>query len=413
MEAEMERDYKATDLESKFSEPRNEEPGESYSDVGTAGPDDSESSRSSSPGIDDGPLSEDDLNPLRKAASFIKSGKAKDIVFLLGAGISTSAGIPDFRSPSTGLYHNLQALKLPFPEAVFELGFFQRRPEPFWTLAKEIYPGRHFPTPTHYLLQLFNQHNLLKRVFTQNIDTLETLAGLPPHLIVEAHGSFAAAHCLKCRREVDREEVLKAGVRKGEVVRCNATVKTMGKGKKCGGLVKPDIVFFGEGLPDRFFKFVPELRKCDLLIVIGTSLQVQPFASLVDHVPSTCPRLLINRDAVGPFSDLKNTFSSLPPSISNLLNDSSRPSRDIFYEGDADVGAWKLAEELGWKDELEEMVKKGREELQREWGKQEGDLAGEGTKEAERTADKVAKAVKKEIEEEEELEEAVRKVLKL
>lgn len=147
--------------------------------------------------------------------------------------------------------------------------------------------------------------------------------------------------------------------------------------------------------------------------MIGTSLQVQPFASLVDHVPSTCPRLLINRDAVGPFSDLKNTFSSLPPSISNLLNDSSRPSRDIFYEGDADVGAWKLAEELGWKDELEEMVKKGREELQREWGKQEGDLAGEGTKEAERTADKVAKAVKKEIEEEEELGEAVRKVLKL
>lgn len=94
-------------------------------------------------------------------------------------------------------------------------------------------------------------------MFTQNIDTLETLAGLPPHLIVEAHGSFATAHCLKCRREVDREEVLKAGVRKGEVVRCNATVKAVGKGKKCGGLVKPDIVFFGEGLPDRFFKFVP------------------------------------------------------------------------------------------------------------------------------------------------------------
>ncbi|AFR96356.2 NAD-dependent histone deacetylase SIR2 [Cryptococcus neoformans C23] len=409
----MAGDHKATDLESKFSEPWNEEPEEPYSDNGTSDSDDSEATRSSSPGIDDGALSGDDLDPLRKAASFIKSGKAKDVVFLLGAGISTSAGIPDFRSPSTGLYHNLQALELPFPEAVFELGFFQRRPEPFWTLAKEIYPGRHFPTPTHYLLQLFNRHNLLKRVFTQNIDTLETLAGLPPHLIVEAHGSFATAHCLKCRREVDREEVLKAGVRRGEVVRCDATLKTMGKGKKCGGLVKPDIVFFGEGLPDRFFKLAPELRKCDLLIIIGTSLQVQPFASLVDYVPSTCPRLLINREAVGPFSGLDSTFSSLSPSISKLLNGSSYPSRDMFCEGDADLGAWKLAEELGWKDELEEMVKKGREELEREWRKQEGGLAGEGTKEAEKTAEKVAKAVTKKIQEEEELEEAVRKSLKL
>lgn len=90
----------------------------------------------------------------------------------------------------------------------------------------------------------------------------------------------------------------------------------------------------------------------------------------------------------------------------------------MFYEGDADLGAWKLAEELGWKGELEEMVKKGREELEREWRKQEGDVAGEGTKEAEKTAEKVAKAVTKNIQEgegleEEELEEAIRKVLKL
>lgn len=150
-----------------------------------------------------------------------------------------------------------------------------------------------------------------------------------------------------------------------------------------------------------------------MLIIIGTSLQVQPFASLVDYVPSTCPRLLINREAVGPFSDLDSTFSSLSPSISKLLNGSSYPSRDMFCEGDADLGAWKLAEELGWKDELEEMVKKGREELEREWRKQEGDVAGEGTKEAEKTAEKVAKAVTKKIQEEEELEEAVRKSLKL
>ncbi|WVQ75653.1 hypothetical protein IAR50_005282 [Cryptococcus sp. DSM 104548] len=365
---------------------------------------DMQGSNSSSPYGGDESFGDDSLDPLRRAARIIKSGKAKNVVFLLGAGISTSAGIPDFRSPETGLYHNLQALNLPFPEAVFELGFFQKRPEPFWALAKEIYPGRHFPTPTHYLLELFRRHNVLKRVFTQNIDTLESIAGLPADMIVEAHGSFATAHCLKCRRQVDREEVLRAGVRRGEVVKCDATVKDArgkgkgkGKDKTCGGLVKPDIVFFGEGLPDRFFELIPELRKCDLLVVIGTSLQVQPFASLVNYVPSNCPRLLINREPVGPFTSYKSELSS---------------SRDLFYEGNADDGSRRLTEQLGWDEELEELVRDGRKRLEKQWKKEEGgQVAGQGTKEAEKKSKNAAKAV--EEEETEDLEEAVRTRLKL
>lgn len=87
---------------------------------------------------------------------------------------------------------------------------------------------------------------MLRRIFTQNIDTLETIAGLPASRIIEAHGSFANAHCLDCEKEASQEYVLASGVRKGEVVRCGE--------EGCGGLVKPDIVFFGEGLPERFFK---------------------------------------------------------------------------------------------------------------------------------------------------------------
>lgn len=180
---------------------------------------------------------------------------------MTGAGISTSAGIPDFRSPGTGLYDNLQALNLPFPEAVFSLDYFEARPEPFWTLARDLYPGKYFvsyvvriladvqPTPTHYFLTLLHRKGLLQRVWTQNIDTLETAAGVPDDLVVEAHGSFREAHCLDCERHAPVEHVVASGVRQGKVVRCAHD--------DCDGLVKPDIVFFGEGLPDNFFILQP------------------------------------------------------------------------------------------------------------------------------------------------------------
>lgn len=93
-------------------------------------------------------------------------------------------------------------------------------------------------------------------MFSQNIDTLELIAGLPPSRIVEAHGSFAHSHCLTCRKAASKEYVLKSGVRKGEVVRCGE--------EGCNGLVKPDIVFFGEDLPERFFQSL-EVSFLDLL----------------------------------------------------------------------------------------------------------------------------------------------------
>lgn len=87
---------------------------------------------------------------------------------------------------------------------------------------------------------------MLQRVWTQNIDTLETAAGVPEHLVLEAHGSFRTAHCLRCSRPSSTEHVVSSGVRHGNVVRCSHN--------SCNGLVKPDIVFFGEGLPDDFFR---------------------------------------------------------------------------------------------------------------------------------------------------------------
>jgi NAD-dependent histone deacetylase SIR2 len=108
-----------------------------------------------------------------------------------GAGISTSAGIPDFRSEDTGLYANLARLKLPYAEAVFDISYFRNNPEPFYTLAQELYPGKYRPTITHSFITLLYKKGLLLKLFTQNIDCLEREAGVPDDMIIEAHGSFA------------------------------------------------------------------------------------------------------------------------------------------------------------------------------------------------------------------------------
>ncbi|KAI0661969.1 DHS-like NAD/FAD-binding domain-containing protein [Cubamyces menziesii] len=258
----------------------------------------------------------------------IKSPACRRICVMLGAGVSTAAGIPDFRSPGTGLYSNLQRLNLPYPEAVFEINYFRENPVPFYTLARELYPGRFRPTITHTFVKLLADHRLLDTCFTQNIDTLERQAGVPSSKIVEAHGSFASQHCIECHAAFDGAK-MKEAVEKSDIVRCG----------ECGGLVKPDIVFFGESLPPTFHMTVPRLRGADLLIVIGTSLTVQPFASLTTLVPEGCPRVLINMDPAGDIG--------------------TRPD-DVVLLGRCDEIVRKICRELGWEEELD-----------REWAKTE------------------------------------------
>ncbi|OAA61694.1 sir2 family histone deacetylase [Niveomyces insectorum RCEF 264] len=135
-----------------------------------------------------------------KTAGTTSGGKPLRIVALVGAGMSTAAGIPDFRSPDTGLYANLQRLRLPYPEAVFSLDYFQEHPEPFYVLAQELHPaaGRFHPTLAHAFLALLAAKNHLALLFTQNIDCLERAAGVPADRLVEAHGSFATQRCIRC-----------------------------------------------------------------------------------------------------------------------------------------------------------------------------------------------------------------------
>uniref|UniRef100_A0A4X1VZI5 Deacetylase sirtuin-type domain-containing protein n=1 Tax=Sus scrofa TaxID=9823 RepID=A0A4X1VZI5_PIG len=142
------------------------------------------------------------------------------------------------RSPGTGYYSTLQSYDLPYPEAIFELSFFFHNPKPFFTFAKELYPGNYRPNTAHYFLRLLHDKGLLLRLYTQNIDGLERASGIPASKLVEAHGSFASATCTVCRRPFPGEDFW-ADVMVDSVPRCRV----------CAGVVKPDIVFFGEPLP--------------------------------------------------------------------------------------------------------------------------------------------------------------------
>ncbi|KAH8075905.1 NAD+ binding protein [Aureococcus anophagefferens] len=195
----------------------------------------------------------------------------RDVVVLGGAGMSTSAGIPDFRSPG-GAHDNLQKYDLPHPQAIFSIDYFRERPGAFYELCRELWPGTYAPTATHLFIKLLHDKGRLLRCFTQNIDSLETAAGLPPDRVVAAHGNFDGATCIDTGAPVAVSEV-KAAVDAGPPGW--AALRD-----RHGGLVKPDIVFFGEGLPRRFFELANrDLPRCRLLLVIGTSLSVQPFAS--------------------------------------------------------------------------------------------------------------------------------------
>ncbi len=205
-------------------------------------------------------------------------------------------------------------------------------------LAKELYPGKFHPTVSHVFLSLLEKKGLLHMLFTQNIDCLERAAGVPADKIIEAHGSFATQRCVECKKEFPDDE-MKTHVHNGNVPRCIDM--------SCNGLVKPDIVFFGEALPRTFSEQSHKAVMADLALIIGTSLQVYPFAGLPQMVRESMPRVLFNMERVGQIG--------------------TRPD-DVLSLGPCDDGIRQLAAELGWGDELEKMWRGivGEEEAERQ-----------------------------------------------
>lgn len=194
---------------------------------------------------------------------------------------------------------------------------------PFYTLAHGLHPGKYRPTISHSFVRLLSDKGLLLKLFSQNIDCLDREAGVPEEEIVEAHGSFANQRCIDCKLAYPKD-LMQEAVSKAEVPHCIVP--------ECNGLVKPDIVFFGEPLPEEFHKNRALPGTADLCIVMGTSLSVQPFASLPNFCDEGVPRVLINMERVGGLG--------------------SRPD-DVLLLGDCDTGVRKFAAALGWEEELE------------------------------------------------------------
>jgi len=256
--------------------------------------------------------------------------KIVNIVVMTGAGISTPSGIPDFRTPGTGLYDNLKKFNIPYPEAIFEIEYLSRNPKPFFTLAKEIMPNvrKYKPNKIHYFLRLLQDKQLLHRLYTQNIDGLERLSGILPDKLVEAHGTFSNAKCTGCSA-VYSDIFVNDAINNNKIPRCQRS--------NCRDIVKPNIVFFGESLPKRFDMHSRDFSQAQLIIVMGTSLKVEPFASIIKGSHVNTPRLLLNREAVGPFKNIKRR-------------------KDVVTLGNLIESLDELVDKLGWKNELEELM---------------------------------------------------------
>lgn len=201
----------------------------------------------------------------------------QNIVFFGGAGVSTESGIPDFRSVD-GLYG--ESYDYP-PETIISHSFFMKNPDEFFRFYKNkmIYPDA-APNVTHKALAHLEQQGKVKAVITQNIDGLHQKAG--SKCVFELHGSVHRNYCMKCGKFFGLDAVLSAD----GVPRCS-----------CGGIIKPDVVLYEEGLDGQTVSgAITAIQNADLMIVGGTSLTVYPAAGMTDYFRGD-KLILINKTA--------------------------------------------------------------------------------------------------------------------
>lgn len=200
---------------------------------------------------------------LRRAADILRASTRA--VALTGAGISTPSGIPDFRSPASGLWENVDVMK------IASISGFRRNPEAFFEWIRpltRLMVDAH-PNPAHDALAKLEQLGLLKTLITQNIDMLHARAG--SRNLLEVHGHMRSATCIECSQSHPTAGLLEAFVEQGAIPRCPG----------CGGVLKPDIILMGEQLPRKVFDEAQQAAgHCDVMLIAGSSLTVAPVSEL-------------------------------------------------------------------------------------------------------------------------------------
>lgn len=262
--------------------------------------------------------------------------KYNNIVVVLGAGISVNAGIPDFRSEK-GIYQNhhdnsgfcsnnsLASEPHENPKKLYNLSddetiediltleYFMTGlrlnnnydqvagfgPEALNNIIKDIIKKDPQPTFTHIFLSNLCKYNKIRKIYTQNIDGLEEKAGIPKDKLIYCHGNIKTCSCCECGKKYDIKKILD-NFDKKEYTFCTENIKyeDSEKFKICEGIIKPDVILFGEKLKDEYFENIKEdLENCDLLLVIGTSLKVSPVNNIIKDVNKTTLVIYVNKEA--------------------------------------------------------------------------------------------------------------------
>jgi len=211
------------------------------------------------------------------SASLLKNSKYA--VALTGAGISTASGIPDFRSPGKGLWEEND------PFEVASLTAFRDHPEKFFNWIKPLFLQARSakPNPAHIFLSRMENIGIIKSIITQNIDGLHQESGAKR--VIELHGSARTATCPNCRSTYDTNHLFELLSSEGNLSTCS----------QCGHIIKPDVVVFEEMLTEKaWHSAYQEMQRADLILVIGSSLEVYPASTLPDIAIRTGAKLIIN-----------------------------------------------------------------------------------------------------------------------
>lgn len=281
------------------------------------------------------------LSDIETVANMLTSGKYENIIVLTGAGISTSAGISDYRGEKSKIQTIAQEFDLNGPEDVFDIIQFKQNPLPLYCALNHLFFEDYRPTVAHQFIKQLADKNMLLRCYTQNIDGLEFKTGLNKNMVVQMHGSCETFSCIYCDEEYSFGQVkMKMNRAITDETTTNEAIVKQSVNKKptseksiqtiqvpsCDDCIfghrslRPNIVMYGEALNDQVLECLDgDLTKCDLLLVMGTSLSVQPASSIPTSLKSGVPRILINGNKI-----------------------SSWKQGDIFIEGDIDSSVQKI-----------------------------------------------------------------------